>query len=413
MLIHNGLVPTLIQGKQYLCKGLSRYFFCFVISALSPSLQAGFFDSESESNQNTVSAPDAISKKAQMQALLAEIEKRYGATAALLKSLHNKIEQKRRSLSKIHQDMLDYQNEIDRENKELINQVRSAYLMGQQEQLKLMLNQQDPALSSRMMVYYGYLNRERLSRLAAIEKAIEKLDQLDKEKQAETELLEQNLSQKQNEQLLLNKFRKQRADLLAQTDEMLTADDQRLSQLEDNEQKLKDLVESLPRNDLELPAAEHSEPQTATLPIGEQGKEDFSSLQGNFSSFKGKLPWPTKGKIAQNFASLQSEDIQNGVLIEATEGVDVHAVAKGKVAFAEWMQSYGFLIIVDHGEGFMTLYAFNQSLYKHKNDTVEAGEVIASVGQSGGRSQPGLYFGIRKQGSPIDPLEWCRKARYK
>lgn len=410
---HNGLAPTLIKSKQCLGKGLSRYFFCLVISVLSPSLPAGFFDSEPDSNPDTVSAPDSTTQKAQMQALLAEIEKRYGATAALLKSLHNKIEQKRRSLSKIRQDMLDYQNEIDKENKELINQVRSAYLMGQQEQLKLMLNQQDPALSSRMMVYYGYLNRERLARLAAIEKAIEKLDQLDKEKQAETELLEQNLNQKQNEQLLLNKFRKQRAELLAQADDLLSADDQRLSQLQDNEQKLKELVESLPSNDLELPAAERPEPYPETLLSNEADKEDFSALKGSFSSFKGKLPWPTKGKIAQNFASLQSEDIQNGVLIEATEGVDVHAVAKGKIAFAEWMQSYGFLIIVDHGEGFMTLYAFNQSLYKHKNDTVEAGEVIASVGQSGGRSQPGLYFGIRKQGSPIDPLEWCRKVRYK
>jgi septal ring factor EnvC (AmiA/AmiB activator) len=100
------------------------------------------------------------------------------------------------------------------------------------------------------------------------------------------------------------------------------------------------------------------------------------------------------------------------VLIEAKEGEEVHAVAKGTVAFAEWMQNYGFLMIIEHNEGFMTLYAFNQSLFKQKNDHVEAGEVIAAVGQSGGQSRPGLYFGIRdKQGLAIDPQTWCRKSK--
>lgn len=386
--------------------------FCFFLGLSTAYLHAEEFDENNELDPDS-SRQSAVSQKtANLQNVLAEIEKRYGETAALLKSLYGQIEQKRRSLNKIRRDMQSYQSEIDKENKELVNQVRAAYLMGQQEKLKLMLNQQDPALSSRMMVYYDYFNRERLAKLAAIEKSIERLNQLDKQKQAETGLLEQSLAQKKLEQAVLNKFRKQRAELLAQKAVDFSSDEQRLSQLKENENKLKELMASLHSGD-----AVGAEPEQSGNAAGavdnEQGHNDFLTHDGNFSTFKGKLSWPAKGRVVQNFASLQSEDIQNGVLIDAGEGVEVHAVAKGTVAFAEWMQSYGFLIIIDHGEGYMTLYAFNQSLYKHKNDPVVAGEVIAAVGQSGGRSQPGLYFGIRKQGMPIDPLEWCRTSSSK
>ncbi|MDD1616115.1 MAG: peptidase M23, partial [Methylococcaceae bacterium NSP1-2] len=101
--------------------------------------------------------------------------------------------------------------------------------------------------------------------------------------------------------------------------------------------------------------------------------------------------------------------IWDGVLISAREGVEVKAVAKGKVAYANPLQGYGSLIIIDHGRGYMTVHGFNQSLYKRVGDLVEAGDVIASVGKSGGRKESGLYFAIRKQGLPIDPLEWCVK----
>jgi len=388
--------------------------FCAFLGLSVACLHAEEFEENNNPDQALSGQADTSPKNADLQAnlqnILAEIEKRYGETAALLKSLQGQIEQKRRILNKIRRDMQSYQNEIDKENKELVNQVRAAYLMGQQEKLKLMLNQQDPALSSRMMVYYNYFNRERLAKLAAIEKTIERLDQLDKEKQAETALLEQSLMQKKSEQAVLNTFRKQRAELLAQTAAGFPSDEQRLLQLKENENKLKALMASLHDHDIAGIGPEQSGDVADAIDNERQEKDDFSTPNGNFSTLKGKLPWPAKGRVVQHFASLESEDIQNGVLINASEGVEVHAVAKGKVAFAEWLQSYGFLMIIDHGEGYMTLYAFNQSLNKHKNDSVEAGEVIASVGQSGGRSQPGLYFGIRKHGMPIDPLEWCRSS---
>jgi len=361
----------------------------------------------------TTSAKAQQSFFGQSDEALADIEKRYGEAAALLKVAQRKIDQKHRSLIKIRQDIQFYQNEIAKENSALVNQVRSAYLMGQQSKLKLILNQQDPSSSSRMMMYYEYFNRERLTKLATIEKAIARLDQLDKQKQAETEILEQALTKKKAEQELFTQFKQQRDRLLL---EHAVSDAERFERLKENEQTLKTLMASLVSVDKLI-----NDTGDDTLEQRDEPTEDAqaitenvyaTSISGKFSDLKGHLPWPVRGKLEHKFATMAAKKAQSGVLIEAKEGEEVHAVAKGTVAFAEWMQNYGFLMIIEHNEGFMTLYAFNQSLFKQKNDHVEAGEVIAAVGQSGGQSRPGLYFGIRdKQGLAIDPQTWCRKSK--
>ena len=377
----------------------------FVI-LLSFSASFAYAENGMESVEDDLIPYEIAEQNDKRQQLLAEIEKRYGETAALLKSLQWQIDQKRRNLTKIRRDIQTKQSEIDKENKELINQVRSAYLMGQQEKLKLLLNQQNPALSNRMIVYYGYINRERLNKLAEIEKTMSRLEELDKQQQTETTLLEQALEQKTAEQTLLNQYRAKRSELLAETSKSFSSVEERLEQIKDSENKLKELITHL--HDAPITELDVNQSKDIISTDDTEPANSFTQLKGGFSTLKGKLPWPVKGRIVQNFASLKSRDIQNGVLIAANEGLEVKAVAKGKVAFADWLQNYGFLIIIDHGEGYMTVYAFNQNLHKHKDDSVEAGEVIAAVGQSGGRSQAGLYFGIRKQGLPVDPLEWCR-----
>jgi septal ring factor EnvC (AmiA/AmiB activator) len=334
--------------------------------------------------------------------LLADIEKHYGEIAALLKTLQIQIEQKRQSLDNIRQDMQVYQKEIDKLSKELAGQIRAAYAMGQKEKLKLLLNQQDPTLSSRMMVYFNYFNKERLKKLTEIEAAVQRLDQLDKQKKTETELLEQNLEQKKSEQAALDEARKQRNELLVQIGNDFSSSEQQLTQLQESQNRLKSLMASLPITEEEL-AVDAEQAKELSSPI-----ENSSELKSDFSTLKGKLPWPVRGRLSQKFGSPRSEGTWDGVLIDASEGMEIKAVTRGKVVYAEWLRGYGLLTIIDHGQGYMSLYAFNQSLYKRIGDTVEAGDVIASVGQSGGRSQAGLYFGIRKKGVPIDPLEWCR-----
>jgi septal ring factor EnvC (AmiA/AmiB activator) len=387
-----------------------KLVFCFLLLVLVGNGRAEDLQTsnelnkvESDINEVKQDMQRLSQQKDSLLNLLADIEKRYGDTAASLKTLQAQIAQKRQSLDKIGQEMRVYQSEIDKLSKELAGQIRSAYAMGQKDKLKLMLNQQDPALSSRMMVYYDYLNKVRLSRLADMDASVQHLDQLDKQKRVETELLEQNLEQKKSEQAALDEARKQRNELLAQINKDFSSNEQQLSQLQESENRLKSLMTSLSLTEEEL--AVDAEPANELSTSTENSLE----LKSDFSALKGKLPWPVKGRLAQKFGSSQSEDIRDGVLIDANEGTEIQAVTRGKVVYAEWLRGYGLLIILDHGQGYMTLYAFNQSLYKKTGESVEAGDIIASVGQSGGRTQSGLYFGIRKKGVPVDPLEWCRK----
>ena len=387
-----------------------KLIFCFLFGAL---VSYGHAEDLQTSNELNKVESDISEVKQDMQRLsqqkdnllnlLADIEKHYGEIAALLKTLQIQIEQKRHSLDNIRQDMQVYQKEIDKLSKELAGQIRAAYAMGQKEKLKLLLNQQDPALSSRMMVYFNYFNKERLKKLTEIEAAVQRLDQLDKQKKTETELLEQDLEQKKSEQSALDEARKQRNELLVQIGNDFSSSEQQLSQLQESENRLKSLMASLPITKEEL-AVDAEQAKEFSL-----DGDDSSELKSDFSTLKGKLPWPVSGRLAQKFGSPRSEGAWDGVLIDAREGMEIKAVTRGKVVYAEWLRGYGLLTIIDHGQGYMTLYAFNQSLYKRMGDLVEAGDVIASVGQSGGRSQAGLYFGIRKKGVPIDPLEWCRR----
>ena len=386
-----------------------KLIFCFLFGAL---VSYGHAEDLQTSNELNKVESDISEVKQDMQRLsqqkdnllnlLADIEKHYGEIAALLKTLQIQIEQKRQSLDNIRQDMQVYQKEIDKLSKELAGQIRAAYAMGQKEKLKLLLNQQDPALSSRMMVYFNYFNKERLKKLTEIEAAVQRLDQLDKQKKTETELLEQDLERKKSEQAALDEARKQRNELLVQIGNDFSSSEQQLTQLQESQNRLKSLMASLPITEEEL-AVDAEQAKELSSPI-----ENSSELKSDFSTLKGKLPWPVRGRLSQKFGSPRSEGTWDGVLIDASEGMEIKAVTRGKVVYAEWLRGYGLLTIIDHGQGYMSLYAFNQSLYKRIGDTVEAGDVIASVGQSGGRSQAGLYFGIRKKGVPIDPLEWCR-----
>ena len=390
---------------------MRRKSVCFLLlGLLAQTLYAEEPVIEAEPNPDASMQRIALEKDTAIKNLLTEIEKRYGETATLIKSLDQQIDQKRKLLGKVQRDIDYYGKLVAKENKELNAYVKSAYALGKQDKIKLLLNQQDPALSSRMMVYYTYLNKVRLAKLAKIQAFIEHLVQLDKQEQVEADLIAQKLEQKKAEQLALKQVKNKRNELLAQTADIEYTDEQRLSLLEENENTLKKLIASLESpEEAETKEFAANNPSAQTNESQASAKLEFSKITGAFSSSKGKLPWPVKGKVVHQFASLKSETIQNGVLIDAHEGAEVHAVAKGKVAFAGQMKSYGYLVIIDHGEGFMTLYAFNRNNYKHKDDIVEPGEIIADVGQTGGRHQPGLYFGIRKQGIPIDPLEWFSK----
>jgi murein hydrolase activator len=354
------------------------------------------------------SDPDTLElerQKDQLLGLLAQVDERYGDAAASLKTIEAQIELANLKLAKIRKEINVQQGQIDKLDAELSGHVKAAFAMGQQDKLKLILNQQDPALSGRMMVYYEYLNKSRLEKLTNLRQTVNYLDQLDKDKQKETESLEKNREQRKYEQAALNEVRKQRDKLVAQLNDDVSSETDRLGLLKDSENMLISLIRTLENEDDGL----NQEAVNDDSEVYSQGNSAaFPKLEGDFSSLKGKLPLPVRGRLANMVSSPSAETNWKGVLIDAMEGAEIKAITKGKVAYSGTLKGYGLLIIVEHGKEYMTLYAFNQSLFKHKGDTVEAGDVIASVGQSGGRSRPGLYFEIRQNGKPVDPLLWCR-----
>ncbi|MGZ5049821.1 MAG: murein hydrolase activator EnvC family protein [Methylobacter sp.] len=377
-------------------------------------------DAQSSSDEAGQDVQRMQLQRSALNAQLGEVEKLYGKTNALLRTLQMQVEQKRRNVSRIRQEMNSLQDEVAKQNSELAGQIKAAYAMGQKEKLKLLLNQQDPVLSSRILVYYDYLNKARLAKLADISETMKHLEQLDQQQQQEAELLEKSLEQKKSEQLSVDKIRKQRTELLLKLKNDPSSNEQQVAHLKESENKLKNLVSSLQRstNDLSFEVEQSKKLRQSADISAESGKDlpdsgdDFSKLKGDFDSLRGQLPWPVKGKLVNKFGSERAESAESvwdGVLIDASEGTDIRAVASGKVVFSDWLRGYGLLIIIDHGKGYMTLYAFNQSLYKQAGEWVSAGDVVAAAGQSGGRSRSGLYFGIRNKGRSVDPLEWCRK----
>jgi len=332
------------------------------------------------------------SKKSALLSELKSLDMQYGKSAVFLKQLESHIKQQRIVLEESQQQIEEKLHQIDSQKHVLELQVKAAYGMGRNEKLKLMLNQQDPALSGRVMVYYDYFNKSRLKEISKINLDLRQLRDLEAQRLKEAALLEEKLEKRKLERIVLLETKTGRKALLVKINGQFASKKQQLSRYKASEKRLKSLISSL-----------------------QQTMDDFPFEEGavkEFARLKGKLPWPTKGKLVKRFGAQRSESKWDGVLIRAKEGANIRVVTRGRVIYADWLRGYGLLTIIDHGKGYMTLYAFNQSLYKSVGDWVDAGTIIASVGQSGGQTDTGLYFGIRKKGKPVNPVKWCRKVRH-
>ncbi len=322
---------------------------------------------------------------------LRDIERSYGRIAISLQKLEKMAFGQKQRLEHVRGQRDRQQSLIQKQSDKLGAQLRAVYAMGQQEKLKLIMNQQDPTKVTRMMVYFDYLNAARVSRLRSFQNQLTELQAVENELNFEANRLSNLLKQKQHEQLILTETDRQRTQLLAKLDRQAKDQENELVQLQNDEQRLQELIASI-RNAM----------------------DDFPFIEGPTKPFKelrGQLKWPVKGTLETKFGSRRISGQWDGVVIKAKEGSRVRVVSRGRVAYADWLRGYGLLMIIDHGDGFMTLYAFNQSLYKEVGDWVESGEMIATVGNSGGRSKSGLYFGIRQKGKPVNPTKWCQRVR--
>ena len=323
-----------------------------------------------------------------LQAELEKTEKQIGSIAASLHDLEAEMSRSRQQLQELAARREQQQETLQQLRIALTRDLRSAYTMGRQEQVKLLLNQEDPAAISRMLVYHRYFSKARSERIGEIRTVMAELATLEQALDEEQGRLETLRARRQEEAGRLDRERAQRSRVLAGLQSGLKEKSGELESLERDEQQLQALVQSLQRALASL--APHGD-RTAALP-----------------SLKGKLAWPVPGTIRMQYGARQAagKPPARGILIEVRAGTEVQAIARGRIAFADWLRGFGLLLIIDHGGGYMSLYGHNRSLFKQPGDSVDAGEVIASVGDSGGELRAGLYLELRKDGRPFNPAPW-------
>ena len=279
--------------------------------------------------------------------------------------------------------------ELDDEAAELAEQVRAAYMSGSQERIKLLLNQRDPATLGRLMAYYGYLNDYRSANIDAVTAAIRELAGLRSEVAAEEARIAELARERYAELTRLSEAQDRRQQLLSGLRQRLASEGQEVERLAAQEKDLSRLIAEL----------------TTILSDYPINSED------PFSEHKGRLTWPVAGTLLHDFGQprASSQVKWNGVVLGAPRGREVRSVYHGRVAFADWLAGLGLLVIVDHGEGFMTLYGYNETILKNAGDWVAPGDVIATVGDSGGQSQASLYFELRRGTQPLNPRDWVTR----
>ncbi|MEZ5446207.1 MAG: peptidoglycan DD-metalloendopeptidase family protein [Gammaproteobacteria bacterium] len=280
---------------------------------------------------------------------------------------------------------------LDGERAFLARVVRSHHAAGREQGIRLILGQDDPARVTRVLAYHEYFVRTRLQRVVASASKLRNTALIAENTRLETEKLLSLESEQAGMIVEIERLRAERRQTLAALHERISESDEALNSLRASKRELEKLLYSLPAES--NPAA------------------GASGAQPALNGLRGRLPWPTTGKVVNNFtaADAQASGLHHhGVYIEAAAGAPVRAISAGRVRFADWFQGFGLLVIVDHGQGYLSLYGHNQSLGTETGATVLAGEQIASVGDSGGQRASGLYFGIRHNGEPVDPAKWCR-----
>jgi len=320
---------------------------------------------------------------------LRKLEVKIALSAKKLRKTQRKHKKSAKKLKLSRKELKKLKRELSKQREILAEQLRSAYAMGQQPQLKMLLNQQDPTEMGRAMVYYTYLNRARGKEIETFISSIEKQRKLELSIEKATQELSVLVKTKKNEKKQLGKHRSKRKKILARLNKDIDSQQLTLNDLQTSRGRIEDLLMSLGELLADIPAE--------------------ALNQKPFGKLRGKLPWPVKGNIRAKYGTSRAQgDLKwNGVIINADYDTQVRAVTHGRVAFADWLQGYGFITIIDHNDGYMSLYGYTQELYKQVGDWVEASEVIATVGDSGGQITSGLYFEIRKQGKPINPIKWC------
>lgn len=277
----------------------------------------------------------------------------------------------------------------DEQRARIAVELRSAWRRGGESHLKLLLNQEDPAGLARLLTYYRYLTVARQARIAAFRTTLEALAATERAARSNAAALDSERRALETRRRELAAVRGERRQAVADLAANITARGERLQRLQRDAAALEQVLEEIAAAVRDLAVAPDYQPFTAA---------------------RGAMRWPTEGRLGNRFGRPRNQGKMRwrGVTINAETGTPVNAIHHGRVVYADWLRGSGLLLVLDHGEGYMSLYAHNETLLRDVGDWVTAGAPIATVGASGGRERPALYFEIRHRGDPVDPGDWCR-----
>ena len=312
--------------------------------------------------------------------------------AELLKQVETtrtELKEEQARLKKLRQEQSQLRHIRKQHHQHLAEQVRAAHQLGDQGPLKLLLNQDDPQQLQRMMRYFDYFNQARINHIRQLIAELQRLETIAEQVVAQEQQLQQTESRllQQNRRLTARKAEQKK--LLASLSQQLNSKESQLKRKQANRRRLEQLLN-----------------EVQTLLSNSPRKND----ERPFRAMRGKLPRPASGRILKAFGNQRDQHARwNGWLISTHEGQKVRAVHHGRVVFADWLRGFGLLTIIDHGEGYLSLYAHNQTLFYDVGAWVNQGDVLALSGISQDSGRANLYFEIRHQGRPKDPAAWLRR----
>jgi septal ring factor EnvC (AmiA/AmiB activator) len=342
-------------------------------------------------------AKDQADTAAKRDSANAELAKRANAVASAAKSLREAdqaLAEKQKQLDALQQQRADLKKNLDGQKAAIADLLRAAYTLGRGTDLRLLLGDEDIARIAQALTYSQYFQQDRVRRVEQLMGDLAKLQDLETSIQTEQQALKDTRTQREEQSRQLQQQRTEQQKLVAQTDAQYKDQAQRLAALKQNEQSLNDLVAKLQK------AIEEAEREAARAARANPAAPTPAPGKG-LANIRGNLPWPASGTV---------NTYGNGVLIKATGGSDVRAVARGRVVYAAFLRGYGMLVILNHGGGLLSMYGNNETLMRGVGDQVEAGQPVGTAAAPTGVNT-GVYFELRQNNKPVDPRSWLAKQR--
>ncbi|MDX1818846.1 MAG: peptidoglycan DD-metalloendopeptidase family protein [Marinobacter sp.] len=333
---------------------------------------------------------DAEDDRSDLEQQLAATERRISSLTRERRDLRQKLEQQQQRLKQLSEEEAELTRTLDRQRESLKRQIRAAWMEGDAPAVKVLLNEIDPDRIARTMTYYEYLSRDTVAQLETFHDNLQALKRTEDQARATQDQLKQTEQQLAERQKQLAGSRKEREQTLAALKADIRNKRSEREDLEADRKRLERLLNEVQQAIANIPSPNESQP---------------------FKSLRRKLPWPANGKVISGFGDHYADGKlrRNGLLIGTKAEAPIKAVHYGRVVFANWLRGFGLITIIDHGDGYMTLYGHSSSLFTSPGDWVNAGETIALAGRTGGADTPELYFEIRHNGKPDNPRRWLAK----